>query len=1657
MICGIALFFLFFIFPFDKNIIFIKNKPLNSTNSNIYKTLKNETKRKLEYDYDQITIYVESKCLLSYLETQEDINQNNKEIIKKSIEKAKNTLEKLIKVENRLDKISFEGLDFGNGFTGCYDMNLISNGINADLVIFMRGPTTESNMKSYGKTNIMKYYNGNTDNRPIIATFIYNFFDFPNDENYTFQLISTLILHHFTHILGLKNDILKRKGIINDKKVIIRNNQTEVTKPVVVSSRVIERAKNYFNCPNLTYLEINDEGNDICEETFHWNARVLLGEYMISNIYYPEQIISEFTLSLMEDLGYYQVYYYTGGLMRYGKNKGCSFIYNDCVNFIIKNDDEEEEYTLSSSFLNEFCSFNDKKIGTCSSGRLSMGYCFNINPSDAINDYKRNINIYGKGYGLKFVEYCPISYEIETYSTDDNKKDEKYNGNCKIGNKDYGSFLKYITGSNYKYNSFSEIIEENYSEISFCALSSILKKNERKKDSNRNINGLIRPTCYEMFCSDTSLTIKINKEYIVCPREGGIIKVESNYTDYEGYLYCPDYNLICTGTKVCNNMFDCVEKRSEINYNTYNYTYSNNNITIFPNIYKESSIKEVPIEGYELSNNGECPQNCRQCISNNQCIICRNSYDYYIGTKENDTNPINCSNSIKNEGYYFTDKYIPGKKFYFRCIDNCYKCEEETKDICKQCSPYHIIEDGKCKERIPGCENYNTTNPKEMEDNGGALSYTECENCNNSANFFCVNMNKKECIEIKDYNKSIYFDMEDKPFPCVKKCEDEFQNCLTCNKSSCILCNQTHHLINNRGNCVEIIDFCEEQDLDIDYKKCNKCKQNDNYYCIDDDRTQCHKINDINHFYKIEPDNIYSCRGKCNKIPKCLECSSENICTKCEDGFFVYQGHCIENITGCIDNIYDGINKECNECNKNDDYYCINKDKTICHKISSDNIRSFYPISNIDYPCYNSCDSLVDNCFRCNKTHCHECTEKYIINDNLTFCFLRPFNIPDNDNCTVRIHDYNVSIYQLDIWDFVDYYWEKNIPYIKVVDHYIGNNFTVTVYINSDCTEELLNQKYFKIDSNYLQETMIKESKIEGMKILFSIFINYNFKNHFRYHDLESRFLNPSKRCPLCLDMNYTITNYFYNSINKILGPIVVKLLVSEKIDIIEKDSKIFNDICNNVTFYGIDLPLKKRLKHLYLHKYSEPILCNAENCTIEEYNYDELTSTCKCNYGNSFEDILAGEKFEFVHYEGEEVKSNDFADSFGIIKCVSNGFHLKNIKSNIGFFLCIIAVVAQIILYIYYTFYSKPIINIIKNTYNPPKKSSLLLITDWARNLRNLNNLNEHEIYVQPRDDAEDQLLEEEKSYNNEDIFNTSSVSIDTNVGGGNIKKGPDKLILKEKVDNKKVLILLGKNKNKNRDKDRDQLITEDLKSDSDIIPLQEGKDSKLNFCKIYWSVVSLKQHIINYFSNINCCKITESYIPIPIRAIRSIFIFILSFVFNILFLNHTYYENKFEYFNEKYTFIHSEVEEQKIPISQKINYAISNTFVKALLSFLLLIIVQFLIGIIFFSIRNNVIKTKRKNNLDGIQDLVLKTRLKYLIFFIINIALMVVFFLSITGFGGAYGGGFVDYFVAGIISLIFLEIFPFIWSLVIALLRYIGFKKKNKILFKISDFFMF
>ena len=275
----------------------------------------------------------------------------------------------------------------------------------------------------------------------------------------------------------------------------------------------------------------------------------------MNGIIYPEElVISEFTLALLEDSGYYKANYYTGGLMRYGKNKGCTFVRDKCVN----------NYEVNPNFENEFYDFLNSTTSispSCSSGRQSRTYFAVFIYQSIPKHYQYYWNpSYG---GFEAADYCPVSREFEA-------DDRYYVGHCSNkGNGKYGDEIQYFVNNSYKFyknEDLEEITGETYSDHSFCFLSSLIKKSQPNFEIYSNV---FRAVCYEIFCSPKSLTVKIHDNYIVCPRSGGKIQID----EYEGYFLCPDYNLMCSGTILCNDMFDCVEKKSEIKSDTFIYDY----------------------------------------------------------------------------------------------------------------------------------------------------------------------------------------------------------------------------------------------------------------------------------------------------------------------------------------------------------------------------------------------------------------------------------------------------------------------------------------------------------------------------------------------------------------------------------------------------------------------------------------------------------------------------------------------------------------------------------------------------------------------------------------------------------------------------------------------------------------------------------------------------------------------------------------------------------------------------------------------------------------------------------------------------------------------------------------------------------------------------
>jgi len=1610
----------------------IFNNSYNISNLNFHsKTDLINTKRSLLNNPQPIRIYIDTYYL-------EQDPPSDLEIYKYALNRAEKALEDLIKID-RDENINFaneiKSLFVSSEYEGFKKsiMNPVllneTNKLEEDLLILvkMKGNSDKNEIKLCNeKSRIIK---ANQGGRPIIGYIVIDDdleIEESDDDKYKKELYSTIFLHQITHILGFNKTILSGIGVKFERYEIKRMSlNNPINKTLISHSNLLEEAKKYFGLSeDIKGLELEESPSNICDEYIHWDSRILLGDYMTFIIYEEEQTISELTLTLLETTGFYQTNKYTGGLSKFGRNQENQFFTLDCNDVLTEGLTNNTK--RKSLFLNEFCASHTKT--TCSSGRLSKGTCDNyLNDAQEIegNYFRKDWDAYGD----KYADYCPISMsEIK-------KKASKYSliGNCKFGvRENYGhyAFQYWDTEKmSLDYTVFNESYGESFSNISFCAFSSVISVYD-SPEKKKIYEGFIRPTCYEMYCSDESLTIKIDKLYHVCPKEGGIIKIEG---DYEGYLVCPDYYLICSQTVPCNNLFDCIDKKSELKDNIiYKYVKSQE---------VSMQIVSTPIQGsfgkaYEQSGNGKCPKDCNKCNEFNQCLLCDSSKaQYYIGVRENDLNPIKCNNTNPKEaGLPYYKKQVSDKTYFFKCIDNCIECDDANE--CKACAPQFNItkNNDSCIVRINGCKDYNESSgyPDKLNNNG-YKGYEFCEKCNDTEDYYCLNDEKHVCVKLNDGILSYYNTTKG----CLVKCENEYNNCDRCNSTHCTKCKSGFYL-NNNNECLVGILHCLSHDLNSNPPECIKCE--DNYSCLNGNRKICEKINDIDLYFLVNnTPEINDCRDLCSSKygEKCKNCNNTD-CKNCYDGYFVYdKDKCILSIKNCKKHHYDGTEKYCEECEEH--YFCIDNKKDECQSIEQSKENYYIKITDSNNPiCYEKCFKQYPFCLTCLDSGCIDCEKN---TDKINGKCIPKFS---SGSCSIKITEEVADIKAIDLAEFPMKYVSNANGNSNFIDHYINKDYTVTVFINSECTEDLLNQGYYKIDSKELQNSIKKNND----DIIYTVFITHKFKSHMGYYDNELKNLDVS--VDISSKIDYTITNKYIRSINEALGPLVASLVESEKIDIFGRDSDVYNNYCQNITILGIDLPLKRRLLSLYPHSFSEQLACLGKDCVIDEFNFDESTCSCKCKIGNKFKDILE-EESKFTHYEGPFEEYNNFIDSIGIIKCTKNGFSPKNMMANPGIFLILIGIIFQIILYLYYCICTDPITNIYKGTNNPPKKA-IILYSDWDKRL-NKNNRPEGEVFIQPRDDADEQLLEEEKTYSNDDDFNTSNISIDTNVGDIKKKNG-EKSKLSEKPD-KRVLILLKNKSGKNQKSKKD---LEDLKSDSEILNLKEEVDiDKISFCQIYWSVVSLKQHIINYFSFMHCCKITKSYIPLSMRLIRSIFLFFLSFVFNILFLNQGYYEKKFIHFNEKYKLIHAESPDLVVKTGDKIGYAINHTFANAIISLILLIIVNFIVGIIFFSIRNSVGEIIKNNKISDIDDLTSKVKRMNMIFIIIDLILMAIFLLTIVAFVGAYGGGFIDYFIGGIISLIFLELIPFLWSIVIALFMYLGIKNKNKCCSSFSKFFMF
>ena len=970
----INIFFLFFL-PINtskNNSIFFKcgvderqAKPLPATNMI---PIKND-KRKLDSDgFKDFNIYLDLKNIKI------GINRYNlqayEDLFITSLNKVVNTLQTLLRVkapdtafifyDEHITSLGIE--DWNKSMIGNHSLGSTYD-LGVDLFMFGRFDN-EMNDGTLATAGPM-YMNPN-NHQPLVGIVNINAkvdYSKINSADY-FQ---SIIIHEFTHALGFLysyfNDVYHN--------IFTRVDEKGITRTYINSAKVLEVAKKYYNCPDIDGIELEESGGGGTAGS-HWEARILLGDYMNGVIYPEEQVVSEITLALLEDTGFYKPNYYTGGLMRYGKGKGCDFVKKRCVSdtHVINPLFENEFYdSLSSGYLD----------ASCTSGRQSRTYYAWWQYDDIPEVYRYFDN--PKTGGFPPADYCPVAKE---YGEDDH--DSYYIGHCSTrGSGKYGNFIynKKI-GINeegnqveYTFSNRSQelytITGETYSDHSYCYLSSLIQK----EDASYNLK-TVRAICYESFCSDNSLTIKIKDDYIVCPRAGGKIVVDG----YDGYFLCPDYNLICTGTVLCNDLFDCVKKKSLLKEETFNYDYT---IKTSQNIENAEIDTADDENNYEITERGICPINCKHCKINNICVKCRNQYDL-VGSKESEE--IKCLPlTLLNIGYYKSDNNV-----YYKCIEHCDTCLDDV--TCETCSSGYIYINNKCITPIEHCEIYGTDD--------------KCDKC--EENFALKEDNREECFNINIFEN--YYTENDglSYYPC----ENKIEKCSKCNYDKddksvkCSLCIENYALYKDDEVCLakeninNIYYYLNETHIDkcsnaLD--NCNECENSNtclkckiNYYMINEDKQNCIELSQISvnkYFLNDDKTIYYSCNNNLyHNVQNCEECSSKDICTICQE-----------------------------------EYTFINKNRSNC--IEKEQLINRYIPDPSDETNYIKCEKYFDFCDTCNTSQCFSCKDGYVFRNSTDF------------NCVL-----NSSLYVLlttdiitekEIKDYTNDYFEIFILQVQII------------------------------------------------------------------------------------------------------------------------------------------------------------------------------------------------------------------------------------------------------------------------------------------------------------------------------------------------------------------------------------------------------------------------------------------------------------------------------------------------------------------------------------------------------------------------------------------------------------------------------------------------
>ncbi|ESL05237.1 surface protease GP63 [Trypanosoma rangeli SC58] len=195
--------------------------------------------------------------------------------------------------------------------------------------------------------------------------------------------------HEIGHILGFWHSGFSRFNMLSK----VPNIRGKKNVWVVSSPKVKALARQYYNCPTLEGMELEDEGAEGVK-WHHWKGRNAKEELMSDMD--PYMYYSAFTLAAFEDMGVYRANHSMADPLRWGKNSGCGLLENKCLT------------NGTTDYPAMFCNqdVNDIRM-FCTHDRLSMGSCARYTLSQPVAPEYQYFDdpLVGCDYG--FMDYCP--------------------------------------------------------------------------------------------------------------------------------------------------------------------------------------------------------------------------------------------------------------------------------------------------------------------------------------------------------------------------------------------------------------------------------------------------------------------------------------------------------------------------------------------------------------------------------------------------------------------------------------------------------------------------------------------------------------------------------------------------------------------------------------------------------------------------------------------------------------------------------------------------------------------------------------------------------------------------------------------------------------------------------------------------------------------------------------------------------------------------------------------------------------------------------------------------------------------------------------------------------------------------------------------------